>query len=72
MRLEFENKFKVGYEKQIIKLINEIGREVFLTDDILNDDLTLGKLKFINLSQVNLNYLKEEDKKEETKTEVPE
>ena len=35
-----------------------------MTDNLLNDELSLGKLNFKNLSQINLNYIKEEGEKE--------
>lgn len=46
------------YEKQIIKLSNNVGKDVFLTDDTANDELILSKLKFQHLSQVVLDHLK--------------
>lgn len=56
LRLQIENQMHIPYEKQILKLVTPY-KELFLTDNILNDDLLLPKLGFIQNCQLILKTL---------------
>ena len=66
LRKRLEKEYKVAYERQVIKLVTPY-HEAFLTDDLVNDTMTLPKLKFVNEAQVILKTLESNNNKGEGK-----
>lgn len=56
LKLKLQNKYKIPYESQIIKLVTAY-REYFVTDDLSNDDVLLTKLGFMHECQIILKKL---------------
>ena len=55
-RKKVEIDFDIPYENQIIQLVTPY-KEIFVTDDLKNDDALLSKLGFIHEAQVILKNL---------------
>lgn len=55
-RKKVEKDFDIPYENQIIQLVTPY-KEIFVTDDLKNDEVLLTKLGFIHEAQVILKNL---------------
>jgi len=55
-RKKVETDFDIPYENQIIQLVTPY-KEIFVTDDLKNDEVLLTKLGFIHEAQVILKNL---------------
>ena len=56
LKMKIQEKYKIPYESQIIKLVTPY-REYFVTDDLSNDDVLLMKLGFLHETQIVLKKL---------------
>lgn len=60
MRIKIEHKLGIPYENQIIKVVTPY-KEVFVTDDLGNDEVPLTKLGLIHECQAIIKELKPKD-----------